>query len=73
MVPRAVLVDIQDRVKQLWLQSTEDASASRKPHRMVPFPPDHDFVRRPAIEKWMQDQYAQSGPRIALVGMGGFG
>jgi hypothetical protein len=40
---------------------------------MVPFPPDPDFVHRPAIEKWMQDQYNQPGRRMALVGVGGFG
>ncbi|KAJ4235454.1 hypothetical protein NW757_013525 [Fusarium falciforme] len=69
----AVLVDIQEGVKQLGLQSTEDASISRKPHLMVPFTPDPDFVHRPTIEKWIQDQYSQPGRRMALVGMGGFG
>jgi hypothetical protein len=60
-------------VKQLGIRPTEDASISYKPHLMVPFTPNPDFVHRPAIEKWMQDQYGQPGQRIALVGMGGFG
>jgi len=70
---RTVLIDIQEGVKQLGLQTAKDASISRKPQRMVPFPPDPDFVHRPAIEKWMQDQYNQPGRRMALVGVGGFG
>ncbi|KAJ4020366.1 hypothetical protein NW766_001845, partial [Fusarium irregulare] len=69
----AILVDIHEGVKQLALQPTDDASISRKPHLMVPFTPDPDFVHRPTIEKWMQDQYRQPSRRMALVGMGGFG
>ena len=66
-------MDIQDGVKQLALRTTEDASISRKPHRIVPFPPDPDFVQRPAIWRWMKDQYSEPARRMALVGMGGFG
>ncbi|ROT40812.1 hypothetical protein SODALDRAFT_376566 [Sodiomyces alkalinus F11] len=69
----AILVGIQEGVRRLGLQPTEDASISRNPHCMVPFPPDPDFVHRPAIEEWMQAQYSQTGRRLALVGMGGFG
>ncbi|KAJ4243339.1 hypothetical protein NW762_014825 [Fusarium torreyae] len=69
----AILVDIHEGVKQLALQPTEDALISRKPHLMVPFAPNPDFVHRPTIEKWMQDQYRQPSQRMALVGMGGFG
>ncbi|KAF4445315.1 kinesin light chain 3, partial [Fusarium acutatum] len=69
----AILIDIHEGVKQLTLQPTEDASISRKPHLMVPFAPDLDFVHRFTIEKWMQDQYRQPSRRMALVGMGGFG
>jgi hypothetical protein len=68
----AVLLDIQNRIQHLSL-STENAPTSRKSHRMVPFFPDPDFVHRPAIEQWMQDQYARPDRRMALVGMGGFG
>lgn len=66
-------MDIQDEVKQLALRTAEDASISRKPHRIVPFPPDPDFVQRPAIWRWMKDQYSEPARRMALVGMGGFG
>ncbi|KAJ0306108.1 hypothetical protein Brms1b_010559 [Colletotrichum noveboracense] len=69
----SVLVDIQEGVKQLGLQATEDATISRKPHRMVPFPPNPYFVHRPPIERWMRDQYGRPDRRMALVGMGGFG
>ncbi|KAI9167834.1 Kinesin light chain [Paramyrothecium foliicola] len=69
----AVLVDIQERVKHLGLQSTEDASTSLKPRRMMSFPPDRDYVQRPIIEKWIQEQYVGPDRRMALVGMGGFG
>ncbi|KAM0268252.1 hypothetical protein ACHAQH_010010 [Verticillium albo-atrum] len=69
----SMLVDIQAGVKHLGLQTTEDASISRMPHHIVPFPPDADFVQRPAIWGWMNDQYAESARRMALVGMGGFG
>ncbi|KAF4970220.1 hypothetical protein FSARC_2685 [Fusarium sarcochroum] len=69
----ALLVDIHEGVKRLGLQPTEDASISYKPHLMVPFTPDPDFVHRPTIEKWIQDQYSHPNHRMALVGMGGFG
>ncbi|KAJ0335221.1 hypothetical protein COL922a_009554 [Colletotrichum nupharicola] len=46
----SILVDIQEGVKQLGLQATEDATISRKTHRMMPFPPNPYFVHRPPIE-----------------------
>ncbi|KAH7168414.1 kinesin light chain 3 [Fusarium sp. MPI-SDFR-AT-0072] len=70
---KTILLGLQQGIKQLALQPTEDASISRKPHLMVPFAPDPDFVHRLTIEKWMQDQYRQPSRRMALVGMGGFG
>ncbi|KAF4341603.1 kinesin light chain 3 [Fusarium beomiforme] len=68
-----LLVDIHKEVKQLTLHPTEDPPISHKPHFMVPFTPDPDFVHRPSIEKWMQEQYSEGAQRMALVGMGGFG
>ncbi|KAL1855871.1 hypothetical protein VTK73DRAFT_8451 [Phialemonium thermophilum] len=68
-----MLMDIQDGIKQLSLSTTEDRSVSDKPHRVVPFPPDPDFVQRPALWRWMAEQYSRPGQRMALVGMGGFG
>ncbi|KAH6989185.1 kinesin light chain 3 [Ilyonectria sp. MPI-CAGE-AT-0026] len=69
----SALVEIQEVVGQLTLQATEDATISRRPHLMVPFPPNPDFVHRPPIEQWMKDQYGRLDRRMALVGMGGFG
>ncbi|XEU94717.1 hypothetical protein FSHL1_000001 [Fusarium sambucinum] len=69
----AILVDINDGVKQLWLRGTEDVLTSSKPHLMVPFTPNLNFIHRPEIETWIQDQYRQPSQRMALVGMGGFG
>ncbi|KAF6795432.1 TPR domain-containing protein [Colletotrichum musicola] len=40
---------------------------------MMPFTPNPDFVRRPPIERWLQDQFREPDRRMALVGMGGFG
>jgi hypothetical protein len=68
-----ILIDIHRGVRQLRLQPADDASVSRRPHLMVPFTPDPDFVHRPVIEKWMHDQYNKPNQRMALVGMGGFG
>ncbi|KAF6806307.1 Kinesin light chain 5 [Colletotrichum musicola] len=69
----SALVDIQEGVRQLALQATEDATIARRPHRMMPFPPNPDFVHRPPIERWLQDQFGGPDRRMALVGMGGFG
>ncbi|KAF4417377.1 Kinesin light chain [Colletotrichum fructicola] len=52
---------------------TEDLSIARKPHFVVPFPSDPDFVNRSDIWTWIQEQYAGPGSRFALMGMGGFG
>ncbi|KAM0362981.1 hypothetical protein ACHAPK_011328 [Fusarium culmorum] len=68
-----LLADIYEGVKQLGLRPIENASFSFKAHLMVSFSPNPDFIRRPTIEKWMQDQYRQPSQRMALVGMGGFG
>ncbi|KAM0330742.1 hypothetical protein ACHAQA_003694 [Verticillium albo-atrum] len=68
-----ILLNIQEAVKQLGLQPSEDASISSKPHLMVPFPPNPSFVHRLAIEERMQKQYSEPGQRMALVGIGGFG
>ncbi|KAF5673917.1 kinesin light chain 3 [Fusarium heterosporum] len=69
----AILVDIQEGVKQLRLQPAHDTSNLLKHHLMVPFTPDPDFVHRPTIERWMREQYNKPSQRMALVGMGGFG
>ncbi|KAJ0347620.1 hypothetical protein COL154_013828 [Colletotrichum chrysophilum] len=55
------------------LNSFEDLSTARNPHFVVPFPSDPDFVNRPDIWKWIEEQYAGPQSRFALVGLGGFG
>lgn len=72
-IDRTLLLDIQEGVKQLNLQATADASASKEPRMMMPFTPDPDFISRPSVEAWMKEQFGQPTQRMALVGMGGFG
>ncbi|KAJ0358883.1 hypothetical protein COL26b_014447 [Colletotrichum chrysophilum] len=55
------------------LSKAEDLSTTRNPHFVVPFPSDPDFVNRPDIWTWIEEQYAGPNSRFALVGMGGFG
>lgn len=55
------------------LRADEGASGARIPRSTVPFPPDPDFVDRPAIWAWITEQYAGPARRLAVVGMGGFG
>jgi hypothetical protein len=68
-----LLLGISKRVENLSLQTIENVSTTRKPHFLVPFPRDPDFVDRPTIRTWMTENYAGSAGRIALVGLGGFG
>ncbi|KAL7798572.1 vegetative incompatibility protein HET-E-1 [Trichoderma ceciliae] len=42
------------------------APIARKPHFTVPFPRDLDFLQRPAIQAWLQEQQADTASRIAL-------
>ncbi|KAK7416538.1 hypothetical protein QQX98_005142 [Neonectria punicea] len=51
----------------------EDTSMARKPYFILPFEPDHDFVHRPDIMKWLEEQYKGPASRMSLIGMGGFG
>jgi hypothetical protein len=71
---RKLLLDINKRIENLSLQMVESASINRNSHFVVPFPRDPDFVDRPALREWLEEQYdADPARRIALVGMGGFG
>ena len=45
----------------------------RTPFATVPFPPDPQFVERPAITAWLRGKCARPGSRAALVGLGGVG
>ncbi|CAG7556414.1 unnamed protein product [Fusarium equiseti] len=68
-----ILGSIKEGVDRLQLQPAEDAMPYKKPHLMIPFTPDPDFIHRPSIEEWMNDQFFRPIQRMALVGMGGFG
>ncbi|UKZ86328.1 uncharacterized protein TrAFT101_002164 [Trichoderma asperellum] len=69
-----LLLDINGRIENLSLRSVENRSKDCKPHFMIPFPRDPDFVDRPVLREWLEEQYnTNPARRIALVGMGGFG
>lgn len=70
---RILLCGLQQGVQDLKFGKAEDLSIARRPHFVVPFPPDPDFVNRSDIRTWIEVQYAGPGIRFALVGMGGFG
>ncbi|KDN61742.1 putative kinesin [Colletotrichum sublineola] len=69
----SLLFGLQQGVQDLKLGKAEDLSVASKPHFVVPFPPDPDFVDRPDIWTWIEKQYAGPGSRFALVSLGGFG
>ncbi|KAM0332410.1 hypothetical protein ACHAQA_002690 [Verticillium albo-atrum] len=68
-----LLLDIQEGIKDLQLNSVTTSSDARKTHFVIPFPRDPHCVDRPPIWSWLKEQYASTATRIALVGMGGFG
>lgn len=67
------LVSIQQGVESQQSRMTEDASVYRRPHFLVPFACDPEFVQRSDIWAWMEEQHAGLARRMALVGVGGFG
>ncbi|KEY74865.1 hypothetical protein S7711_09809 [Stachybotrys chartarum IBT 7711] len=64
---RTLLLSINERIDGLAIQAKEDVSTARQPHFVVPFPRDPDFVERPAIQSWIQEQYSSPASRMALV------
>lgn len=60
-------------MESVALQPQDTAPTIHKPCFSVPFDRDPDFVNRPTIMTWLNERYTDSGDRIALVGMGGFG
>ncbi|EXK24528.1 hypothetical protein FOMG_18751 [Fusarium oxysporum f. sp. melonis 26406] len=68
-----ILLDIQQRFESVSLQPCRDRSIARISCFNVPFDRDPDFVDRPDITTWLQEQYIGSVGRMTLVGMGGFG
>lgn len=72
-IARVILLDVQRDLAELTARVPIDLSVTRKPHFIMPFPRDPDFVERPALQAWVKDQYDGSATRMALVGLGGFG
>lgn len=68
-----LLLHIKDGVDNFLALTDEDISVAKKPHFLVPFPQDPDFVPRPAIQAQISEQLAGQASRLALFGMGGFG
>ncbi|KAK7423699.1 hypothetical protein QQX98_000889 [Neonectria punicea] len=68
-----LLLDIRQKMEGVSLQSQDSKPASHGACFHVPFPPDPDFIDRPDIMTWMEEQFSNHITRIALVGMGGFG
>ncbi|KAM0257342.1 hypothetical protein ACHAQJ_004429 [Trichoderma viride] len=53
-----LLLNIHKGIENLSLQTAENTSAGRKSHFIMPFPRDPDFVDRPALRVWLEEQYA---------------
>ncbi|KAH6704594.1 kinesin light chain 3 [Verticillium dahliae] len=70
---RTMISEIHEGVRNLASQATEDVSISRKPHHVLPFTLNPDYIHRSALWDWIRHQYTQPARRMALLGMGGFG
>ncbi|CAM1503458.1 Fc.00g082340.m01.CDS01 [Cosmosporella sp. VM-42] len=70
---RTLFLYVNNGIEKLSLQTAVDVSVARKPHFIMPFPRDPDFIERPALQTWVEQQYAGPASRRALVGLGGFG
>ena len=70
---RELLGGILEGVERLDLHKRGEASTDVTPQIMVPFPRDPNFVDRPSVWPWLEEQYAGPSHRMALVGFGGFG
>ncbi|KAH8659344.1 hypothetical protein BGZ60DRAFT_456926 [Tricladium varicosporioides] len=53
--------------------SRQNLPQQPEPFSTVPFLPDPDFVERPDITTWLQDELNLPGRRAALIGLGGVG
>ncbi|KAI6777532.1 uncharacterized protein J7T54_002730, partial [Emericellopsis cladophorae] len=68
-----LLVSIHQGVQGQKPKITEDASAYRGSHYLLPFASDPEFVERPEIWAWIKEGFTGLARRMALFGMGGFG
>lgn len=70
---RNILLSIERKIEQISIQPKIDVAVGEKPHFIVPFPKDEDFIPRPEIQTWIRQQYASARSRMALIGIGGIG
>ncbi|KAI9903679.1 hypothetical protein N3K66_000208 [Trichothecium roseum] len=71
-----MLIGINEGIQNLSVQARKEMPrlARHEPHFVVPFTRDPNFVRRPEIQNWVQEQYSSdAADRMALVGLGGLG
>lgn len=68
-----MLLKIQDKVEKLSIQPEVEVPVGHKPHFVVPFPRDPDFICRPDIQTWIREQYLGLLSRMAIIGIGGMG
>lgn len=68
-----LLFQIKTGVDRIPVTTNEDISIARKPHFVVPFSRDPDFVPRFIIQTQISEQLGCTASRLALIGMGGFG
>lgn len=68
-----MLLNIQNKVENISIQPEIEVPVGQKPHFVVPFPRDPDFISRPEIQSWIREQYFGTSTRIAIIGIGGMG
>ncbi|KAM0354792.1 hypothetical protein ACHAPU_000614 [Fusarium lateritium] len=68
-----ILLDISQKFESVSLVQHVQRSISHTACFNVPFDRDSDFVHRPNITEWLEEQYAGTARRMALVGLGGLG
>ncbi|KAJ6781734.1 hypothetical protein PWT90_05231 [Aphanocladium album] len=68
-----LLLHIKSGVDRIPAAAGEDATTAKKPHFVVPFSRDPNFVSRPAIQTRIHELFQGDTTRFALIGMGGFG
>lgn len=68
-----LLLQIKNGVDNFPASMDEDMSIAKRPHFVIPFPQDPNFISRPAIQAQIREHLKGTASRLALIGMGGFG
>lgn len=69
---RNMLLEIQTKLDNISLVQ-EQPTPEFKRAFLVPYYQDKDYIRRPTLEHWLDEQEAGDNTRFSLVGLGGFG